>query len=131
MPIELMTSFVTMVAMISRRSGWFGSRWPNFSTTSGGKYSASAETRYGSSGSDDSNTWSRSSRLAYARSTHSSGRVMPWPALIRSAMSSPDGSASSWRSSRFRASSSTMRSSNASIRRGEIADSWLRIWTWR
>ena len=79
-PIELMTSFVTMVAMISRRSGWFGSRWPNLSTTSGGKYSASAETRYGSSGSDDSNTWSRSRRLAYARSTHSSGRVMPWPA---------------------------------------------------
>ena len=44
-PIELMTSFVTMVAMISRRSGWSGSRWPKRSTTSGGKYSASAETR--------------------------------------------------------------------------------------
>ena len=32
MPIELMTSLVTMVATISRRSGWAASRWPNRST---------------------------------------------------------------------------------------------------
>ena len=45
MPIELMTSLVTMVATISRRSGWAAIRWPNRSTTAGGKYSRSDASR--------------------------------------------------------------------------------------
>ena len=52
MPIELMTSFVTMVATISRRSGCAAMRWPKRSTTAAGKYSASDASRYGSSGND-------------------------------------------------------------------------------
>ncbi len=45
MPIELMTSLVTMVATISRRSGWAAIRCPKRSTTVGGKYSASDASR--------------------------------------------------------------------------------------